>query len=225
MAARLAVLVDGDNISGEYAEGILGSAHEYGSPDVVRVYANAQQASAWHSASGFRMIHAGTGKNASDLLLTIDAMELALRHGVETFVIASSDSDFLHLAQRLREYGKTVQGIGEAKTPGSFRNACSSFLQVGEPSAAKACGQVAAGISKMDLNIRAMIQSHSKNGKGMQISQLSAQMHKAHGTQIGSYPEKTWRAYLLARPQLYEVDPRGPEAMVRFKPEGFADKQ
>ena len=48
-------------------------------------------------------MHAGTGKNASDLLLALDAVELALRGDVDHFVIASSDGDFSHLALRLRE--------------------------------------------------------------------------------------------------------------------------
>ncbi|XZQ28139.1 NYN domain-containing protein [Rhodobacter capsulatus] len=82
---------------------------------------------------GFRLMHAGTGKNASDLLLALDAMELALREGVTRFVIASSDRDFSHLAQRLREYGRQVTGIGETKTPQIFRDACETFLTLPLP--------------------------------------------------------------------------------------------
>lgn len=89
MCARLAVLVDGDNISGRHAARILEIAGRHAPPTVTRVYTNAQRSSEWHEASGYRMIHAGTGKNASDLLLAIDAMELALSAAVDCFAIAS----------------------------------------------------------------------------------------------------------------------------------------
>ena len=74
----VAVLVDGDNFSGKHAALILKVAKDMGDPTVVRVYADAQRQSDWHKVVGFRLIHAGTGKNASDLLLVIDAMELVL---------------------------------------------------------------------------------------------------------------------------------------------------
>ncbi|MEZ5723187.1 MAG: NYN domain-containing protein [Paracoccaceae bacterium] len=80
---------------------------------------------------GIRFVHAGTGKNAADLLLSIDAVELALREGYEMFVIASSDGDFSHLAIRLRETGHLVVGCGVATAPARFRTACSRFVELG----------------------------------------------------------------------------------------------
>ena len=130
MTERLAVLVDGDNVSGAYASRIAAAAREHGAPDVMRVYADAGCKSEWLSAPGFRMIHAGCGKNASDLLLAIDAMELALSNRLDRFVLVSSDGDFSHLALRLREYGYPVLGMGEVKAPASFRSACSSFAEL-----------------------------------------------------------------------------------------------
>lgn len=229
MIARLAVLVDGDNISGAHAVRILDTARKHGSPDVVRVYSDAQRASPWHDAVEYRLIHAGTGKNASDVLLAIDAMELALSGGYQAFVIASSDGDFTHIARRLREYGKVVVGMGEVKTPQSFRSACTCFFLIGDRTAsARAPAPPPASasaptpdVTDLDRKIRVMIAARSKNGQGIRIADLSHQMHTKHDTRISSYPEKTWRVYLLARPGLYDVDPRGPESMVRFKPDGF----
>lgn len=66
-----------------------------------------------------------------------------------------------------------------------------------------------------------MIVLHSKTGQGMRIAELAPKMHNAHGVKISSLPEGTWRAYLSKRPALYELDPRGQEAKVRFVPEGF----
>jgi len=55
----------------------------------------------------------------------------------------------------------------------------------------------------------------------MKVAVLGGQMFKIHGTRISAHPEKTWRSYLAARGDLYDLDARGPDAMVRFKPEGL----
>lgn len=225
MAARLAVLVDGDNIGGAHADRILTHARKLGAPQVARVYANVRNGVNWSEEKGVQLIHAGEGKNAADLRLAIEAMELALLRGIETFVIASSDGDFSHLAHILRAHGRTVIGLGESKTPKAFRAACTEFIQIGnvpKPAVPKVVAPPA--VTEMDINIRAMIAEHSQLGKGMKISDLSPRMHHQHKVLISTMPEKTWRGYLKKRPHLYDLGPRGPDAMVRFKPEGFAGK-
>lgn len=59
--------------------------------------------------------------------MIIDAMDILYSNHVEGFCLVSSDSDFTKLAQRLRESGMYVLGMGEQKTPSSFRVACDSF--------------------------------------------------------------------------------------------------
>jgi hypothetical protein len=71
------------------------------------------------------------GKSATDMRMTIDAMDLLYRGNVDGFGIMSSDSDFLPLAQRIREDGLPVYGFGTAKTPISFQQACTRFFDVG----------------------------------------------------------------------------------------------
>lgn len=225
MDERVAVLVDGDNVSPVYSPDILTIARRHGATDVVRVYGNACVNSDWHSVVQYRFIHSGTGKNATDILMAIDAVELALTGNIKTFVIASSDGDFLHLVQRLREVGCRVIGAGEAKAPETFRAACSEFRQFGperpEPRPCAVAPQDTA-IDQMDLNIRKTIANNSKNGEGMKIALLSTLMKRQFDTKISAYPERTWRAYLSKRRDLYDLDPRGPEARVRFRKEGFA---
>jgi NYN domain len=220
---RVAVLVDGDNVSAKHAAEILARAAQLGRVDIARAYAAVNRPSDWLAAQGYRLLHAGMGKNAADLLLSIDAMELALTSNVETFVIASSDGDFSHLAQRLRERGLHVLGLGEDKAPDGFRRACTDFLTLGlgkmpEPVPATLTAEA---VGDLDLKIRSMIAQHSTKGLGMRIVELAPKMHATHGTRIGTYPERTWRAYLSKRPALYQLDPRGPEARVRFRPQGF----
>src|SRR5690606_9021176 len=70
------------------------------------------------------------GKNASDMAMVIDAMDLLWGGEADGFAIVSSDSDFTPLAMRLRQSGKTVLGFGQKKTPEPFVNACSRFFQI-----------------------------------------------------------------------------------------------
>lgn len=70
------------------------------------------------------------GKNASDIGLVIDAMDILHTGRFDGFVIVSSDSDFTALANRIREQGLEVIGIGEDKTPESLRNVCNRFVYI-----------------------------------------------------------------------------------------------
>ena len=69
-----------------------------------------------------------TGKNASDITLVIDAMDLLHSGRFDGFCLLSSDSDFTRLAARIREQAVDVFGFGEQKTPESFRQACRRFI-------------------------------------------------------------------------------------------------
>ncbi|KQB12219.1 NYN domain-containing protein [Rhodobacter capsulatus] len=233
----VAVLVDGDNLSAKYAGQIALWSRDLGTVTVRRVYLDAQKTSDWQGGpQGFRLMHAGTGKNASDLLLALDAMELALREGVKRFVIASSDRDFSHLALRLREYGRQVTGIGETKTPQIFRDACETFLTLSPPAEAKDVPQpppkpvqppvkkaaspparkaAAAPKPELDRKIMEIIAEYQEPGLGLGIVRLNELVSTVHKVKISDEPEGNWRAYLTARPKLYDLDPRGPEARVR----------
>src|SRR3546814_14617716 len=68
------------------------------------------------------------GKNASDIALVIDAMDLMHSGRFDGFCLVSSDSDFTRLAARIREQGLAVYGFGEQQTPQSFRHACKLFV-------------------------------------------------------------------------------------------------
>ncbi|SDE47058.1 NYN domain-containing protein [Rhodobacter capsulatus] len=229
----VAVLVDGDNLSAKYAGQIALWSRDLGTVTVRRVYLDAQKTSDWQGGpKGFRLMHAGTGKNASDLLLALDAMELALREGVNRFVIASSDRDFSHLALRLREYGRQVTGIGETKTPKIFRDACETFLTLSPPAQPKEAPQpvakpmqkaapppapkaAAAPVPELDRKIMGIIAEYQEPGLGLGIVRLQELISSIHKVKIGDTPEGTWRAYLTARPTFYDLDPRGPQARVR----------
>lgn len=232
MTSRIALLVDGDNISAANLSRIRQIAEKLGRADIARVYGNALTAPGWLAADGFRFIHSGTGKNATDLLLTIDAMELALTAGIEGFVLVTSDGDFTHLANRLREHGLCVTGIGEAKAPSAFRAACTTFHQI-DPEAARSAPKIALVVNaaakatppkpapkttdELCRNIQKILAENGPAAQGMMIARLASAIHARHQVRISTLPEKTWRAYLLARPELFDLDPKGPDAKVRLR--------
>ncbi|MFC3612421.1 NYN domain-containing protein [Lutimaribacter marinistellae] len=232
MMLRVAVLVDGDNLSPSLADDVLEYARTKGTLDLARVYLDAQRTCAWHDQSDFRLQHAGTGKNASDLLMAVEAMELALREGFDCLVLASSDGDFSHLARRLRELGCLVCGVGTAKAPANLRAACSSFHEVGQRgealngqlTASSSTSSERAVLSPLDGKVRTIITTNGKNGRGMTISDFGQLMHKEYSVSAKSLQEGNWRAYLSARPALYELDPKGPNAKVRLACEGLSTK-
>lgn len=90
MAQPMAVLVDGDTIGAKQAASILGITTKHGNPVVRRTYLDAHRASVWHDEIGYRIMHAGTGKNAADVLLAIDAMRLLHAKTAMRFSIATS---------------------------------------------------------------------------------------------------------------------------------------
>lgn len=134
----LAVLIDADNTSHKHAKAVFEEIARFGEASVRRIYGDFSSAhmKGWSSVQaelGIVPHHqpANTvGKNASDIALVIDAMDLMHSGRFDGFVLVSSDSDFTRLASRIREQGLDVFGIGEKKTPEAFRNACKRFLFV-----------------------------------------------------------------------------------------------
>ncbi len=134
----LAVLIDADNVPAKYARAILKEVTSYGEPGLRRVYGDwsSQQLSGWtKTAQELGLVqHQQTantkGKNASDIGLVIDAMDILHAGHFNGFVLVSSDSDFTRLASRIREQGLTVIGIGEAKAPDALKNACNRFVAI-----------------------------------------------------------------------------------------------
>ena len=204
------VLVDGDNLTSRYGDSIYQSARNLGQIDISRVYMNARRKSAWHDVNEYHMIHSGTGKNATDLLLAIDAIEFALCGGCpKTIVIASSDGDFVHLHRRLREYGVTTIGAGTAQTPDVVRSACSKFIELSAPVGGAKADAIYKDVPEIDKRILDILDANSKKGEGMPLTILCAKMYDEHGTKTAELPEKTWRRYLQSKPELYDLDDPG----------------
>lgn len=133
---RLAVLIDADNASPRIAAGLFEEIAKIGEASVRRIYGDfsGTRLKGWadvlatHAIMPHQNFAYTTGKNASDIALVIDAMDLLHSGRFDGFCLVSSDSDFTRLAARIREQGVDVYGFGEQKTPESFRQACRRFV-------------------------------------------------------------------------------------------------
>src|SRR3984885_4688652 len=135
---RFAVLIDADNTSPQIAGGLFEEVAKFGEASVRRIYGDFsnQRMKSWadilqkYAIDPYQQFAYTTGKNASDIALVIDAMDLLHSRRFDGFCLVSSDSDFTRLASRLREEGADVYGVGAQKTPESFRQACRRFIYI-----------------------------------------------------------------------------------------------
>src|SRR4030067_538805 len=119
----VAALIDFENVGLDSIRWLFAQISDVGRIIVKRAYAD------WSSAGNKRdqllelgiepiqQFHSGSkGKNSSDIRLAIDAVDLLHQSPIDTFVIVSSDSDFIPLVNKLRAAGKTVIGAGRRTT-------------------------------------------------------------------------------------------------------------
>ena len=147
--SNVAVLVDSENIGSRSIRFLLDQVAGIGNILEKRAYSDwSEQRSDKQQVQllelGFRLIHQKhtlSGKNSSDIMLSIDAMDLLHRSSmIDTFIIVSSDSDFFPLVNMLRSSGKTVIIAGRsAATSDALINSCNQFisLDAGTPAAPK----------------------------------------------------------------------------------------
>jgi uncharacterized LabA/DUF88 family protein len=133
---RFAVLIDAENTSPQIAGGLFEEVAKFGEASVRRIYGDfsGTKLKSWsdilqkHAIDPYQQFSYTKGKNASDIALVIDAMDLLHSGRFDGFCLVSSDSDFTRLASRLREQGADVYGVGKQKTPESFKQACRRFI-------------------------------------------------------------------------------------------------
>lgn len=133
---HIALLIDADNVSHTKIGAIVAELSKYGTANIRRAYGDwaSQSLKGWKDklhAFAIRPVQQfsySSGKNATDIAIVIDAMELLYTQKLDGFAIASSDADFTPLIMALKANGQDVFGFGERKTPEPFVNACTTFL-------------------------------------------------------------------------------------------------
>ena len=135
---RIALLIDADNAPASKIDVILAEVARHGAANVRRAYGNWKSP---HLKSWEAVLHSyairpiqqfaySSGKNASDMAMVIDGMDLLYARNLDAFAIVSSDADFTPLVMRILTEGLKVYGFGQRKTPEPFVNACSQFTYV-----------------------------------------------------------------------------------------------
>lgn len=135
---NIALLIDADNATARGIDPVLTVLAELGQVNIRRAYGNwAKPAlSKWSEITHrfglqpMQQFDLTKGKNATDMAMTIDAIDLLFRGKVDGFGIMSSDSDFTPLVTRLRQDGLVVFGFGSAKAPKAFQTACTRYIDV-----------------------------------------------------------------------------------------------
>lgn len=137
-ADNVALLIDADNASPVHLDAVLTILAELGSVNIRRAYGNWSKPGlkGWaavahsHAIAPEQQFDVAKGKNATDMKMTIDGMDLLFSGRVQGFGLMSSDSDFAPLVTRLRADGVPVYGFGTRKTPDSFKNVCTRFIDL-----------------------------------------------------------------------------------------------
>ena len=137
---NIALLIDADNTTPQGIDPVLTVMAELGQVNIRRAYGNfaKDNLARWDKITnkfGIRpqqQFDVSRGKNATDMAMTIDAIDLLYQGKVDGFGIMTSDSDFTPLVTRLRQDGIVVYGFGEAKTPQAFKSVCTRFIDINQ---------------------------------------------------------------------------------------------
>ena len=133
---HIALFIDCDNISHRSIEGIINELSKYGIVNIRQAYGNwtKDNLKNWEekllefAIKPIQQFDYSKNKNATDILMTIDAIDLLHTKDIDAFAFATSDSDFTPVVMRVQAEGIKVFGFGEKKTPKPFMAACSQFI-------------------------------------------------------------------------------------------------
>ena len=133
---HIALFIDCDNISHRSIEGIINELSKYGVVNIRQAYGNwtKDNLKNWEdkllefAIRPIQQFDYSKNKNATDILMTIDAIDLLHTKDIDAFAFATSDSDFTPVVMRVQAEGIKVYGFGEKKTPKPFMAACSQFI-------------------------------------------------------------------------------------------------
>ena len=136
--SNIAMFIDCDNVSSKYIESIFDDLSQYGTVNIRRAYGDwkDKKLTGWenilqdYNIQPIQQFAYTKGKNATDIAMIIDIMDILYTKELEAVVLITSDSDFTPIVTRILSDGLTVYGYGESKTPMPFVNACSQFIYV-----------------------------------------------------------------------------------------------
>lgn len=230
----VALLIDADNAALGSLDQVTAHLAKYGEVTIRRAYGNWFKAGlkpwdAQLNRRGIRPVQQSDpvkGKNATDLALVIDAVDLHHTVRPDVYALVSSDSDYAPLAHYLRERGATVLGFGRATTAESFRLACTTFVGLTDPKAVKAVEAVETAKATpkpkreptlAELLSGAITKNADKQGWAL-VSTVANHMRQQHGQSAKDHGKASWTRVLKSLPG-YEFRNEGTTSVsVRVKP-------
>lgn len=232
---RIALLIDADNAPAAKIDLVLAEVARHGVANVRRAYGNWKSSNlkGWeavlheYAIRPIQQFAYSSGKNASDMAMVIDAMDLLYAGNLDGFAIVSSDADFTPLVMRLLTDGMKVYGFGEKKTPAPFVNACSKFTYVealgssasnnGQPATASSDAQTLRSDARLVQMLRSAVDAGSGDDGWTRLDVV--------GSQIGNQASFDPRNYgyrklsdLVKATDLFEIREEGKTLWVRDKP-------
>ena len=223
---QIAVLIDFENVGLSSIQWLFDQVSDIGRITVKRAYAD--WANSRNKSAGEQLLHLGiepihrppsaaAGKNSSDIRLVIDAVELSYQSHIDTFVIASSDSDFAPLVSKLRATGKVVIGAGRREaTSQTLVISCDRYLylenehvQPKNPRRGRPPKKQQQQQPINDLLRRAVEASMDEHGRvvGSKLRQTMQRLDP--GFSFRSLGHSTFTRYLEASPEVKVTRPRG----------------
>ena len=231
----IALLIDADNAPAAKIEAILAEVARHGAAHVRRAYGNWTKAGlkGWEKAlhpyaiQPVQLYDYSKGKNASDIAMVIDAMDLLASGRMQAFALVSSDADFTPLVMRLLTDGVKVYGFGEQKTPKPFVNACSKFTYIealGAPAdngkaeaTAKKTAKELRGDTRLVQMLRSAVESGSGDDGWANLSVVGSQISNQASFDPRNYGYRKL-SDLVKASGLFEMREEGKTLWVREKP-------
>jgi hypothetical protein len=203
----VALLIDADNAPLGSLDQVFAALAEQGDLTIRRAYGNWFKSAlrTWDpelNRRGIRPVQQSDpvkGKNATDLALVIDAVDLHHTIKPDVYALVSSDSDYAPLAHFLRERGATVIGFGRPNTAGSFRVACSSFVTVPGAPAGEPKPKPTAQPPLSEQLSGAIAKNADKQGWA-RVSAVANHMRQNHGQAAKDHGKATWTKVLRSLP-------------------------
>lgn len=235
VSPRLAVLIDGENVSAKLAQQLFEEIAGLGEASVRRIYGDFSggKMSNWAAVQadfGILPQHFPTvsGKNSSDIAMVIDAMDLLHSGRFDGFCLVTADGDFTRLAARIREHGKDVFGFGERKAPKGLVQACKRFIyleNISAPVETTVPPTAKPAYPDVVWLLRAAIErAAGDDGNSAPLNAVGSQLRlikpdfdpRDHG-------HKQLSALFAALDKYFVLDRSGKSVSVRLKPEGWTE--
>lgn len=188
---KIALVIDAENTSVKYLDDILKELRDYGIVTYKRMYGDFTDdyLKSWNSKG---MEHAivpiqqprySKVKNAADIMMVIDVMDILYTGNVDGFCIVSSDSDFTRLVNRLREGGMMVIGMGRSDASKALKAACTKYIileTLGENNEAIADASAIVALSEIKDIIMEIIKQCEERRERAGLGGIKSQIQRIH---------------------------------------------